>query len=130
MNGYAVSVEENYALESGTSRSTTRPKKPGFFKRWLLASVKDAIKEEQAQNKIHASDTLKSTRGLVVERGTGLDSQPMHLKIYRANGGTVVETTTYDRQKDRNQNQLHIIGHDTDLGEGFSKIITMESLRG
>ena len=130
MNGYTVSVEEKYALDSNSrTMQVKKIKKPGFFKRWLLNSVKDAINEEQAQHSNQASDTIRSSTGLVIER-TSLESQPMHLKIYRANGGTVVETTSYDRQKDRHQNQLHIIGHNTDLGEGLSKIITMESLRG
>ena len=74
----------------------------------------------------------KTSRGLVVSDGPGdsLSSDPLRLSIYRANGGIVVETRTYDRQKDRNQTQLHIVGHDEDLGRSLSKIITMESLRG
>ena len=75
----------------------------------------------------------KTSRGLVVSQdisGESLSSDPLRLSIYRANGGIVVETRTYDRQKDRNQTQLHIVGHDEDLGRSLSKIITMESLRG
>jgi hypothetical protein len=75
----------------------------------------------------------KTSRGLVVSQdspGESLSSEPLRLSIYRANGGIVVETRTYDRQKDRNQTQLHIVGHDEDLGRSLSKIITMESLRG
>ena len=75
----------------------------------------------------------KTSRGLVVSQdisGDSLSSDPLRLSIYRANGGIVVETRTYDRQKDRNQTQLHIVGHDEDLGRSLSKIITMESLRG
>ena len=62
--------------------------------------------------------------------GETLSTEPMRLSIYRANGGTIVETRVYDRQKDRNQTQLHIVSHDEDLGRSLSKIITMESLRG
>ena len=76
-------------------------------------------------------ETSKSPRrGIAISADEGLGTEPMRLSIYRANGGTVVETRTYDRQKDRNQTQLHIVGHDEDLGESLSKIITMESLRG
>jgi len=57
-------------------------------------------------------------------------SEPMRLNIYRASGGIIIETRTYDRQKDRSQNQLHIIRHEDDLGHSLAKIITMESLRG
>lgn len=127
MNGYMVKVSTQ--LSKGKSMETTyaedveRPtKKPGFIKRQLLK----LLKVDKEQNTINLKERI---RPMAIER-QGLDSQPMHLKIYRANGGTIVETTTYDRQKDRHGNQLHIISHDTDLGEGLSKIITMESLRG
>jgi hypothetical protein len=59
-----------------------------------------------------------------------LDGEPIRFNIFRANGGTVVQTHMYDRQKDRSFQQLHIVGHDQDLGESLSKILTMESLRG
>lgn len=107
-------------------KSSKKTKKPGFIKRWILKSLKEASAAEQS---IHSLQSERARPGLTLERAQ-LDSQPMHLKIFRANGGTIVETTTFDRQKDRHANQLHIIGHDTDLGEGLSKIITMETLRG
>ena len=75
----------------------------------------------------------KASRGLAIvstEPGESLSTEPMRLSIYRANGGMIVETRVYDRQKDRSQNQLHIVGHDQDLGHSIAKIITMESLRG
>jgi hypothetical protein len=85
---------------------------------------------------IFPQDEVPSTnkvprRGLTVSADSeGLNSEPMRLSIYRANGGTIVETRVYDRQKDRSSNQLHIVGHDDDLGHSLAKIITMESLRG
>ena len=66
----------------------------------------------------------------IVASGETLSTEPLRLSIYRANGGTIVETRVYDRQKDRSQNQLHIVGHDEDLGRSLAKIITMEALRG
>ena len=70
-------------------------------------------------------------RGIAVSTdGETLSTEPLRLSIYRANGGMVVETRIYDRQKDRSSNQLHIVSHDDDLGHSLAKIITMESLRG
>ena len=66
----------------------------------------------------------------LIRTNDGLNSEPLRLNVYRANGGTIVETNSYDRKTDRNSSQLHIITHDVDLGQGLSKIITMESLRG
>ena len=76
------------------------------------------------------STSNKVSHGMIVRADDSLGTEPMRLSIYRANGGMIVETRTYDRQKDRSQNQLHIVGHDEDLGRSLSKIITMESLRG
>jgi hypothetical protein len=72
----------------------------------------------------------KSNQPIATRDSKELDGEPLRFNIFRANGGTVVQTHVYDRQKDRNLQQLHIVGHDQDLGESLGKIITMESLRG
>ena len=97
------------------------------MKNWLRNKMHNFIfppDEAQRANKV--------SRGLTVsaEPGETLSTEPMRLSIYRANGGMIVETRVYDRQKDRSQNQLHIVSHDEDLGHSIAKIITMESLRG
>jgi hypothetical protein len=59
-----------------------------------------------------------------------LDSNGFKLQVYKANGGVVVETRTYDRRKDENRNSLYVITEDKDLGAEIGKIITMENLKG
>ena len=63
------------------------------------------------------------------EEGPDLHSQSFRLNIFSASGGTIVETTTYDRKNDENRHSLHVVTADKDLGEELSKIITMEQLR-
>ena len=58
-----------------------------------------------------------------------LSSQGFRLNVYNASGGTIVETTKYDRKSDENRHSLHVVTADKDLGEELSKIITMEQLR-
>jgi len=87
------------------------------FRRWI-------------RNWLNNFDQDVLSEKLSVSRDERIDTDPMVLKIYRASGGTVVETRKYDRVKDRSHNQLHIITHDQDLGDSIGKIITMESLRG
>ena len=58
-----------------------------------------------------------------------LHSQGFHLQVYSASGGTIVETTKYDRKTDENRHSLHVVTEDKDLGQELAKIITMEQLR-
>jgi len=53
----------------------------------------------------------------------------MNFSLYKASGGYIVEFRQYDRKTDRNDNQLHIINNDDDLGEKIGQIITLELLR-
>ena len=63
------------------------------------------------------------------ENGPDLNSQSFRLNIYGASGGTIIETTKYDRKSDENRHSLHVVTEDKDLGEELAKIITMEQLR-
>ena len=96
---------------------------------WLKLKLRNWVMS--AHDEVEKMSSNKIPRGLAVTSDSeSLSTEPLRLSIYRANGGTIVETRTYDRQKDRNQNQLHVVTHDQDLGDSLAKIITMESLRG
>ena len=58
-----------------------------------------------------------------------LSSEGMRMQIYKASGGFVVETRSYDRRKDQNFNTMHVIRDDQDLGEALGKIVMMEALQ-
>jgi len=95
---------------------------------WLKRRLQNWLNSNDIES---MASNRKNPRGLAIASDSdSLSSEPLRLSIYRANGGTIVETRTYDRQKDRSQNQLHIVSHDEDLGHSLAKIITMESLRG
>ena len=53
----------------------------------------------------------------------------IRFEVYRANGGTVVETRRNDRRTGDSLFELHVIAGDQDIGEEIGKIITMESLK-
>ena len=53
----------------------------------------------------------------------------IRFEVYRANGGTVVETRRNDRRTGDSLFELHVISSDQDIGEEIGKIITMESLK-
>jgi hypothetical protein len=79
---------------------------------------------------ILANETRPSgkNRGLI-SSGRTLDSRGMNFTIHMANGGYVLEYSTYNEKTDRHDNSLHIIPSDQDMGQGIAHIITLEMLR-
>ena len=57
------------------------------------------------------------------------DTECIRFKVFRANGGTVIQTDYYDRKNDRQHNNLHVIVEGQDLGQELGKIVTYESLK-
>ena len=57
------------------------------------------------------------------------DADCIRFKVFKASGGTVVQTDVYDRKADRQYNNLHVIVEGQDIGAEIGKIITYESLK-
>ena len=75
-------------------------------------------------------ETKTGYRGrALISRGSQLDNRGMNFTIHMANGGYVLEYSTYNEKTDRHDNALHIINSDTDLGQGIAHVITLEMLR-
>jgi hypothetical protein len=73
---------------------------------------------------------MATANSIGIGRGPSLDNdRGIRFQVYKASGGMIIETSTYDRHKDRSYTSLHIITEDKDLGQEISKIITMESLK-
>jgi len=53
----------------------------------------------------------------------------MHINIFSASGGHVVEYKYWDNKQEKFDRSLHIINTGEDMGERLSQIITMELLR-
>ena len=97
--------------------------------RWLRIKIRRWLDNHEDMDEVFVNSTKRASITRARDSHE-LDGEPIRFNIFRANGGTVVQTHMYDRQKDRSFQQLHIVGHDQDLGESLGKIVTMESLRG
>jgi len=90
---------------------------------------------QKLHNFIFPQDTnelveTKTHRGRpLISRGSQLDSRGMNFTIHMANGGYVLEYSSYNEKTDRHDNTLHIIPSEQDLGQGIAHIITLEMLR-
>jgi hypothetical protein len=98
---------------------------------WLKLKLRDwANSAHDISEQEYVSMKMATANSIGIGRGPSLDSDKgIRFQVYKANGGMVVETSTYDRQKDRSYNGLYIITDDKDLGKEIAKIITMETLK-
>ncbi len=84
--------------------------------------------KQRFRNWLMDSDSQVETDSMYVEADR-LSSEGMRMQIYKASGGYVVETRTYDHHKDRNLNSMHVITESQDLGDALGKIVMMEALK-
>ena len=113
--GYAVATAKVPRIRGSNRIKKARPMKLSLkqkLRNWLLND------QDEYRETIQIDDS-----------GPNLSSQGFRLNIYGASGGTIIETTKYDRKHDENRHSLHVVTEDKDLGEELSKIITMEQLR-
>ncbi len=127
--GYAVEAEPQ-----GYKEMSQKKKRIGFFKRWMLKAVKEAVESERNEVNLIERDrytNLAIPKGLTTGSSSNIDQpeRAIQFTVYTANGGRVVETRRYDRKTDRYSNGLYVITSDQDFGREIDKIITMESLR-
>ncbi len=98
-----------------------------WFNKWFAKKCVEAWDSRHDSEAVPIMATTKA--GLVSGRGHSIDSPGMNFTVYRASGGHIIETRTYDSHKDRNNHGLHIITDDKDIGDEIGKIITFEQIR-
>jgi hypothetical protein len=117
-------------LSKGSAMGTSRPKaKRGIISRHQEQKMKLSFRQ-RLRNWIMKDDDEYADQAISVEQTSHIESEGLRLQVYRASGGYVVETRSYDRKNDRNHNTMHVITDSEDLGDRIGKIIMMEALRG
>ena len=104
-----------------------------FIGQWLLKTVRQAVEDNKKKSYSEPSEVnfsnIRLSTGPAVQSSSLDSDKGINFKVYKATGGTIIETTFYDRSRDRVQNSLHVITDDKDIGKELGKIITMESLK-
>lgn len=96
-----------------------QPKGPNMFKRMIRGLITWSMNDRH-QEEITISDREEPCR---------ISATGIKFEVYRANGGTVIETRRPDRRTGESVFELHVISADQDLGTEIGKIITMEALK-
>jgi hypothetical protein len=123
---------------ASTAKSVNRLQRAMTKSSSMVRSIRQYVEEapmkltfkQRFRNWLMNDDELEYGNAIAVDsEGPDIQSQGFRLNVYSASGGTIIETTKYDRQKDDHKHSLHVVTDDKELGEELAKIITMESLR-
>jgi hypothetical protein len=82
--------------------------------------------KKKLRNWVNDNDDLIQLDDYHLDR---IDAHGFRLKVYKANGGTIVETSSYSIRKDHTNSGLYVILDTQDLGTEIGKIITIEGLK-
>jgi len=100
-----------------------------WFDKWFRNKCKAAWENDGQELEFESKVSISPNANKLSSNIPGSHDNGIHFVIYGANGGHVVETSKYDRVKDRHHTGLHIIRDEDDIGQEISKIFTLESLR-
>jgi hypothetical protein len=90
-----------------------------FVFKWIRKRLRDVEREYEPQ--CDMPSTIKDSSGSIDSNGT-------RFTVYKADGGHVVETRSYDKNHD-SQTSLYIVTSDQDLGERLAHIVTYEAIK-
>lgn len=90
-----------------------------WFSNWLLKKMNQAQPQQYPE----------VVRGIEMCSNRVDSDATMTFTVYNAIGGKVVEFRRYDRQRDRSEHTMYVIGSDEDFGTRISKIATLETLK-
>jgi hypothetical protein len=93
-------------------------KGPNMFKRMIKGLVTWSMSDRHDREDIP-----------MPEETSRISATGIRFEVYRANGGTVIETRRQDRRSGDSIYELHVVSGDQDIGEEIGKIITMEALK-
>ena len=90
-----------------------------FLFRWLDKKLRNT-QDNKVGRSIGLNDSYYNER---------LQSKPVTFKIYKADGGHVVEVSHYDRNTDEHSSSIYIISSEQDFGEKINHILTVEAIK-
>jgi hypothetical protein len=96
-----------------------KPKGPNMFKRMIKGLVTWSMTDHSDREEI----------SIQPDHENRISATGIKFEVYRANGGTVIETRRADRRTGDSLYELHVISGDQDIGAEIGKIITMEALK-
>jgi len=118
MGASAIPKRIRISTASQSIPTTRYSKGPNMFKRMIRGLVTWGMNDNSDRQDI-----------AMPEESSRISANGIRFEVYRANGGTVIETRRNDRRTGEGIYELHVVSGDQDIGEEIGKIITMEALK-
>ena len=91
-----------------------------MFKRMIKGLVTWSMTDRSDREEISLQPDHENNR---------ISANGIKFEVYRANGGTVIETRRADRRTGDSIYELHVVSGEQDIGQEIGRIITMEALK-
>ena len=122
MSGYGQAVASTAKSIHRLQRSMTKSSSMVRPRSYVEERPMKLTFKQRIRNWLMNDDEDYSNQLISVDsEGPNIQSQGFRLNVYTASGGTIVETTKYDRQKDDHRHSLHVVTDEKDLGESQQK---------
>jgi len=118
-------VDAQVSEISYSAKSGREPVKLGWFQRWFLKHSQQAWQnsnQDRDMNIYTTSSRVTATRELNTRNS-------IDLSLIRADGGWIVQFTSYDDHHDRHNVYHHVIPDSEDFGPKLAEIVTLQCMR-
>jgi hypothetical protein len=86
--------------------------------------------KRKIRNWLDSDDDIKLARATVVERDRSAPAQNgMNFVLYKAVGGHILESRTYNQKTDRTDGTLYMIHDDEDFAKQVAQAIMLEQMK-
>jgi hypothetical protein len=116
---HRINTISGYDANLVKSTRKYQTKGPNMFKRMIKGLVTWSMTDHSDREELAISPDHENR----------ISATGIKFEVYRANGGTVIETRRQDRRSGDSIYELHVISGEQDVGEELGKIITMEALK-
>jgi hypothetical protein len=118
-------IVEQVSEISYSAKSGREPVKLGWFQRWFLKHSQQAwqnSKQDRDMNTYPTPPRITATRDLNTRNS-------IDLSLIKADGGWIVQFTSYDDRHDRHNVHHHVIPDSEDFGPKLAEIVTLQCMR-
>lgn len=97
--------------------------------KWLKKIIVKWVRDDWNNASMSEDVAVPRVRKSISVDSDSLGGEPIRFNVITARGGIVVTTRTYDKQRDRSNEIIHVIHDDEDVAKKVGEIVAMELMK-